>query len=230
MQMIPPESAAYTGDGKSKSKHRRVSVDGPEQVADDLSGAAMDAASGLFSVKVAGAISKHIGSEVDRNRISAWRALIARFENCDELRHAAPTALGDKLPDIRRFALRVLISAGRPDGYLDKVLEDQDALVRADAVAHLDDDRLLDFIGDSSARVRKTAVLSIWRIDNPALTAKALVQLFSVERADTLAWAVHDNKDVLAEAARRLEDGAVSRSNFVILEALASSYAELDIG
>ncbi|TLP67353.1 hypothetical protein FEE96_08435 [Parasedimentitalea maritima] len=223
LQFVTPEAEAQAAKSKPKGKKNRVAIEGPDAVGEDLSCAAIEAARALGSVRVAAAVASQITASSDRIRIASWRALTTGFPSCFEAAQAAPMALCDASPEVRREALKVLILADQLDRYLLQALEDQDALVRADAVAQLSDERLLPFISDTAVSVRHAALSTALDSGDKNLSAQAIAQVFSAGRVDTLAWALKRSDDMQAEAVRRLNTGEEGRANFIILDALAAS-------
>lgn len=205
-----------------KSKRRRISIQGPDAVAEDLACAAMDAALGLESIQISNAVLTHLTSAEDRTRITAWRVLSTDFPASHEVTQAARLALSNDLPEVRRYALAVLIKTDQLDKFLMQALDDTDALVRCDAVMQLRGKKLLDFVADPSAPVRKAALTGAWDSSNIKLCAQANSQAFASERQDTIAWALQHSPEMSAEAARRLSSDTESRSAYVILNALSS--------
>ena len=224
LQLVTPEAEAKAAEGKPKGKgKKRVAIEGPDAVADDLSCAAMDAASSLVSIKIANAVLTQLNALDDRARIAAWRALTTSFATSFEAAQAAPMALCDTSPEVRRYALAVLIATGQMDKYMLQALEDGDALVRAEAVAQLSDKRLLDFIGDASTAVRHAALSAAWHSGDDELSKQASSQIFASGRSDTIAWGLQRSEDMRCEAVTHLTHDKDGRTSFVILEALAAN-------
>lgn len=222
LQIATPAFEAKSSSNKPKSKRRRVAIEGPDAVAEDLSCVAMDAAAGLVSLRVANAVLSQINAPQDRVRIAAWRALTSEFSTCLEAAQAAPMALCDAQPEVRRHALAVLIGTGQIDKFIQQALEDSDTLVRADAVAQLRGKRLLDFVTDPAVAVRHAALFVVLNSDDAELSAQAIALVFDSARVDTIAWGLQRSALMHSEALRRLTDDAASgRDHFVILDALA---------
>lgn len=223
LQIVTPKANAQVAEGKTnKSKRRRVAIEGPDAVAEDLSCAAMDAAAGLGSVRIADAMLSQLHASEDRTRIAAWRALTVGFSTCLEAAQAAPLALCDALPEVRRSALAVLIGTGQIDKFILQALEDDDTLVRADAVAQLTGKHLLDFVADPATAVRHAALGVVLNSNDVELITQAMAQVFVSARVDTIAWGLQRSTEMRSEAGRRLADDAISgRDHFVILDALA---------
>lgn len=224
LQIATPAFEAKSSSNKPKSKRRRVAIEGPDAVAEDLSCVAMDAAAGLVSVRIANAVLSQIDAPQDRARIAAWRALSTGFSTCLEAAQAAPMALSDAQPEVRRYALAVLIGTEQIDKYIQQVLEDSDTLVRADAVAQLRGKRLLDFVTDPAVAVRHAALLVVLNSGggDAELVTQAIAQVFDSARVDTIAWGLQRSAQMRSEAVHRLADDAASgRDHFVILDALA---------
>jgi len=224
LQIVTPEADAKAAENKPKSKRRRIAIEGPDTVAEDLSCAAMDAASGLGSVRIADAVLAQLHGSEDRTRITAWRTLTRGFSTCFEGAQAAPMALCDALPEVRRCALSVLIGTGQIHKFMLQALEDDDTLVRADAVAQLTGNRLLDFVADPATAVRHAALAVVLNSADEELIAQAMARVFISARVDTIAWGLQRSADMRSEARRRLADASISgRDHFVILDALAAS-------
>ncbi len=222
LQLATPDFEAKSNGNKRKSKRRRVAIEGPDAVGEDLSCVAMDAAAGLVSLQVANAVLSQINAPQDRVRIAAWRALTAGFSTCLEVAQAAPMALCDAQPEVRRYALAVLIGTGQIDKYIQQALEDSDTLVRADAVAQLRGKRLLDFVTDPAVAVRHAALLVVLNCGDAELVTQAIALVLDSARVDTIAWGLQRSAQMRREALSRLSNDAASgRDHFVILDALA---------
>ncbi|WIY24140.1 HEAT repeat domain-containing protein [Parasedimentitalea psychrophila] len=206
-------------------KSHRVAVEGPDAVADDLSCAAMAAATGLNAVQIAAAVLDRITAPQDMMRIAVWRLLRADFTTCLETALAAPMALADTVPEVRRNAFAVLVASDQVDKFVLQAIEDSDALLRADAVGHLRGHRLLDFIADPVAGVRQAALTVALNGADADLKAQAIAQVFETGRVDTIGWGLQRSAEMRSQAQLRLADKTVSgRDHFVILDALGTSW------
>lgn len=207
------DGAAAAAGAAGPSRKKRVAVEGPDEIADDLSRAAIRVGAAHPSGDVAGALCE-AAQAADRSiAAAALEALAQRAElaapqgaaggaaggaalGAAEL-DALARALGDKDAAMRGFAARGLGAAlrgGASPVYaaaLSGRLADEDAIVRAAAVAALapsDPDKAVAAISDPVKAVRDSALEAVLA-SGEARLSEALSRALEADRVDVLAAA-----------------------------------------
>ncbi len=204
----------------SPKKRKRVVVEGPDAVAEDLARAAMDVCRNLASLRTASAAVGHLTSDAETLRLSAWRLIASSFSTSTEARGAIQKATDDASPEIRFFAYS--IPAEMPADLIEKALSDSDVLIRAHAIGALQSTDTLHYLDDPSAFVRETALRHIVASEDTDLIDAAAAKLLDAGKVETLAVGLSCSPQIWQKTATVLSE-THDRQAFVILEALATT-------
>ncbi|NIA69926.1 hypothetical protein HBA54_15085 [Pelagibius litoralis] len=188
-----PDDAEDLAAGYTKSRRRRVAVDGPDDIGDDLRLIALGVAADCPGEGIEGALVESLGSGDSVLRIAAFKALAQRGESLPlspATEAALVTALGDVEPVVRGYAAQAV--AGCSADAADKLLaflDDPDAIVRAVALRHAAataPERAFDGLRDDSLLVRRAALESVIASGRAADLEKAMTICLEEGRADSL--------------------------------------------
>lgn len=222
----PNAEAEDTPEERPAKRLKRKPVEGPTDIAPSLQLDSIRVCGTIVNEKIKEAILSKVCDGKDEIRQAAWSA-IAKWPreeiHSDELLVAAKSARTDAMPIVRQSAFSVLAKTDIPSECLKQALEDEDTLVRTEAVARLPAKAALDFMADPAPPVRQLAVARIAADKNLELAKTAAGLLLKAEHVDTLGDLFKVSKDArLASIASisKLESG---RQLLVLLEALAKS-------
>ncbi len=184
----PAPMAEQTPEESGAKRARRRAVEGSGDSADALAVDALRIFAELPGDLVTDAVATQLTAGDATRRSAAWQAMAAR-DASDAVMVLARQTCRDSDPVIRAAAFRVL-SKGRDATARDAALQDEDALIRADAVTALSCETALEFVADAAPPVRQAAIARVLGAGAPALAAEALDAAIKAERADAVATLV----------------------------------------
>ncbi len=211
--------------GKGKKTRKRQPIEGPADVAHDLSRQALGLIGQLSGDQIGEAIRVMMGNGHDDLRLGAYRAVEARaaqgvLSQEDTARIA--TGMMDRTQIIRSIAAH--LAGGIPELHqqLSALMSDPDALVRVAAVPAISDPAVLfDCLNDPDTRVRQAAferLLQGGEYGNAAL----LSQLMAVEAIGVIGYGGGQSASFLREVLARLgQDDLPAKDVHVLLMSLA---------
>lgn len=162
LDSIQQESQQPAPEAKplDRKKRRRVAVDGPDDIAQDLRRQAIALAGASSNAAVAGAIDVALSAADAGLKRAAFKAVSGRGELPSQaLLEQAEAALGESDPLLRGYAASILARGAREEVLL-PLLSDPDPLIRAEALPALAvKDRALAWaaLEDPTAPVRRAA-------------------------------------------------------------------------
>ncbi len=211
--------AEDTPEESSGKRAKRRAVEGSGDFAKLLTCDATLIFSDVDDARITEALISRIADRDEMIRRMVWNALSSSSVP-DDFISVAEAAFRDTDPVIRLAAFRILSEQFAVD-LIAEALIDADALMRAEAVATLSGDVLLDYLGDKASVVRDTAVKRIAESGDNGLILFAVDGAVKAERVDTLSSIVRLSATAKARAVQALADEAVSdRSALVILRGL----------
>lgn len=199
------------GKKQGRKSAKRRNIEGPDDVAGDLTRHALALVGKVPDPAIETAILSRTGSFQDELRIAAFQALAHRVEGLplsDQAQAVLHTGLMDRTPRVRALAARIVTQLDPAVPALRSALQaradDPDVLVRAEAVAAQDDrDMLLESAADSAAQIRAAATAKLLSEDAQDVAKPLIIRLLKAEAADTLTLA--------AEASPILRDAMLQR-------------------
>lgn len=227
----PPVSPAQdkaAPDGQSGKKRKRRAVEGPETVADDLSRVAMTIAADLPDARLETAILSRLDDTDNGLRTTAWEQLARLAEDGragPQARTAALSALEETDPVIRFAAFRILCAHGATADIQARALVDEDALIRAAAVAMLPPGAALDHVTDQASAVRESALGNVLKAPDGPTVIAAVDRLLQSDHIATLSELLSRSPIAGEHAARVLTSAMPARNALVLLEAFARAQA-----
>ena len=226
IEKVPKTEAEDTPEERPAKRLKRKPVEGPEDVAPSLQ---------LDSVRICGTVANEKIKEVilnsacnskDEIRQAAWSVIAKwpREETCsDEVLAAAKSAMTDAIPVVRQAAFGVLGKTDIPAECSKQALEDEDALVRAEAVARLSAETALNFMADPAPPVRRAAIARIVAGKNLKLAKTAAGLLLKAEHVDTLGDLFKVSEGARLASIADIPKSESGKQLLVLLEALAKS-------
>ena len=218
------------GAGHSKSRRRRVAVDGPEDIGADLRLVAIGIAADCPDRSIEQALLAALDSPQTGLRVAAFKALAQRSEHLPLAAEAEPlivSGLEDTDPIVR--ALAVQIVAHSFPGAIDRLsprLDDTDAIVRSTALKYLAasvPERMFAGLRDESLLVRRVAVESVTAFGDAADLENAIEICLEEGRVDSLIEACRQAVTAQDALLAALNDRDVKRRKAqTALEAIAA--------
>ncbi len=157
-----PRSEGSPSPSQSRKARRRVAVEGPMEVAQDLQRQAVSLAGRSTSAALAAALETALASEDSGTRLAAFKALAERSRPVSSTAlDQAASAIGETDAVLRGYAARILASSAAHRPLLEPLLKDRDPLLRAEALRALapaDLQMAEQALSDPAAAVRRAAV------------------------------------------------------------------------
>lgn len=213
-----PKAEAEGREGKKQGRKsaKRRNIEGPDDVASDLTRHALALVGKIPDPAIETAILSRTGSFQDELRIAAFQALAHRAEDLplgDQAQTVLHTGLMDRTPRVRALAARIVNRLDPVVPALRSALQaradDPDVLVRAEAVAALDDrDLLLASVADSAAQIRAAAVSKLLSEDALGVADSLIIRLVKAEATDTLPLAAEASPFLRNAMLQRLDTEA----------------------
>lgn len=215
----------------SATKRRRVAVEGPDDIADDIRAIAIGLAANCASAAVDQALLEAIESHASDIRHIVLKALSQRPRSArmaDELIAQSIEALSDSDPAIRGYAAAIVEQrSSNAAEVLGPHLDDADPWVRAAAFRSMPQDRFetfLDGLRDESALVRKVALEALSGSKDDCLTDRAIDVCLAEGRSDTLQACLRRHPELLPQIVSRLARKAVTKRDIhTALETIAGA-------
>ena len=226
IEEIPNAEADDTPEERPAKHLKRKPIEGSVDIAPSLQLDSIRICGTLVNRKVKEAIFNKIYDSKNEIRQTAWSA-IAKWPReevySDKVSSAAKTAMADTVPAVRQAAFCILEKTNIPEECLRQALEDEDALVRAEAVAHLSAKTVLDFMTDPAPPVRRAAVARIVTDKNFELAKTAAGLLLEAEHIDTLGDLFKASEDIRRTSIAGISKLESGKQLLVLLEAIARS-------
>lgn len=218
----PPKLAGETPEESAPKRAKRRAVEGSDDIAISLACDAMRVFEGHESSVLTSALIARLDDGDATLRRTAWQVLASCRPDAD-LQCRAQAGFRDKDPTIRLAAYRIL-SKLAPDVLLADALADDDALIRAEAIAGLPAEAALAFIGDPAPVVRDRAVRRILEAGEGKSIEAAVEHAIRAERQDTLRKLVAGTRIAQEAALAALSAADVTdRRALIVLTGLAAS-------
>ncbi|MGH1412778.1 MAG: HEAT repeat domain-containing protein [Pelagimonas sp.] len=224
-RIAPPKQ-----EGKGKKARKRQAIEGPADVAHDLSRLALSLIGGIASDDIAKAIRAMTGNAKDDLRFGAFRALeqrsFAGLLTAEDTPYLS-TGMMDRTHIVRTIAAR--LAADLPDLHQQLVAlkSDPDALVRSLAIPAIQDPaELFDCLSDPDNRVRQAAFSRLLSLD--AYDAEVMLdRLLEAEATHVIGHgAAHSPSFYRAVLDRLSTEGLPKKDVHVLLMSLASVAGE----
>lgn len=227
----PPETSADTDEAPGESagkRRRRVAVEGPNEIAEELQRLAIRLTASLPSDQVETAIIAAAEAQNPALRTAAFDGLCKRAATqvlSPEAVDLLCAGLADAEPVIRGYAAEALRLSGAAPEILSGCLNDPDAAVRASALRALGTDHaatIASFFADPALAVRHAALQCVFQSgEAPALSA-GLRAALDAQQIDTLAEACRQSDAAIGFVSERLARTDNSpKQVYVLLEVLA---------
>ncbi len=221
-RVAPPK-----GEGKGKKSRKRQPIEGPADVAHDLSRQALGLIGQLPGDQIGEAIRAMAGNGHDDLRLGAFQALEARvaqglLSDADTSRIA--TGMMDRTQIIRCIAARLAATIPDLHAQLSTLMSDPDAMVRVSAVPAIADPAILfACLKDPDERVCQAAFVRL--LDGADYdTATLLSQLMAVEAIGVIGSGGRQSATFLQEILARLtQEDLPAKDVHVLLMSLAKT-------
>ena len=217
----PETQAEDTPEEAPAKRMKRRAVEGPDAVAEALSIETVRAMAGCSEPKIKAALVARCQDDDDALRRTIWLGLRTQSLD-DDLRTASLRALEDPDPVVRQSAYALVLKGANDPSVIAQALNDQDALIRAEAVGSLEPSAACEHIADPATAVRNASLAKVLEGD-AACARSASERLLAAERSDTLSELLLASEVAHGMALNHLCDPDLAgRKAFVILTALAS--------
>ncbi|WP_299498621.1 HEAT repeat domain-containing protein [uncultured Roseobacter sp.] len=212
--------AGETPEESGAKLAKRRAVEGSDDLAPSLACDAMRIFRDCVEGKLTEAMMARVDDPDETIRRAAWETLAGRAV-APAFRKTAEAGSADSDPLIRMAAFRILLQDPDP-AVLSRGLNDADALIRAEAVAHLPASQALDFIGDTATAVRQKAAQKILTSGETTFIQAAMRAVIDSERSDTLGMLARQADAAQERAFEILADSVDNpRRALIILRGLA---------
>ncbi|MGZ2256567.1 HEAT repeat domain-containing protein [Roseobacter sp. A03A-229] len=215
--------AEDTPEESAPKRKKRRPVEGPLEIARTLALDAIRLCGGCPGDDIETALLARVESADTEIRRTATIALSAsRTIDSDAAKPVIDAALADGDPQTRFHAFKLRDFGAGDDRIRAQALADADPLIRAEAVARMDDQEALRYVTDPAATVRAAAIKALLNAPEPAVLQKAFEALEQGQQIDTLATLTGAERAVreMAIAALNGPDITAQRA-YVLLRALA---------
>lgn len=227
-----PEMAEDTPEEGSAKRRKRRSVEGPENIAEDLARVSLGLCGGIDAPELREAILRRTGSDDAGLSAAAYQALAA---HCDafgmedqreeggalEIFHSGLTHSSSQ---VRATSARQLASVGAARDQLRACLDDEDAVVRAIAVgAVATPQECAAYVVDPSMTVRNAALDLMFSGPEAPEREAACAALISSDYIDTVGVAIKRSPWFFDQVIRTLQsDDAPAKTICVLLQAIGA--------
>ncbi len=220
------ELAEDTPEEAPAKRRKRQPVEGPADFAATFQIDAMRACNDTCDERVEEALLSYATNGSDQTRQVAWTALSnwpPDYLHSDAARALSLSAMNSGDPIIRSAAFSILAKGKLPPEALRLAVECDDALLRAEAVAHLPASSAADFVADPSDAVRRRSVERLLHEGDDGLLRSAARRLLATEWTDTLRLLFSRSEVARAEGLLQLSQTENSKQVLILLEGLAGS-------
>ena len=226
IEETPNAEAEDTPEERPAKRLKRKPVEGPEDVASSLQLDSIRICGTVVNERIREAILNKACDGKDEIKQAIWSVIAKwpRKEICsDEVLAVAKSAMTDAIPVVRQAAFSVLGKTDIPAECSKQALEDEDALVRAEAVACLSAEAALNFMIDPAPTVRRAAIARIVAGKNLELEKTAASLLLKAEHVDTLGDLFKVSEGARLASVANIPKPESGKQLLVLLEALAKS-------
>lgn len=220
------ELAEDTPEEAPAKRRKRQPVEGPADFAATFQIDAMRACADTCDERVEEALLACATNGSDQTRQVAWSALSnwpQEYQHSDAGRALSLSAMKSRDPIIRSAAFSILAKGELPPEALRSAVECDDALLRAEAVAHLPASSAVDFVADPSDTVRRRSVEKLLHEGDDGHLRSAARRLLATEWTDTLRVLFSRSEVARAEGLIQLSQADNSKQVLILLEGLAGS-------